>query len=222
MDKVKILIADAHYMFIRGIESILSDDETLQIVGTAQNGHDAFELAKQSEPDVVLMDVNLPIIDGLEVLRMISEQLPQTKVLLLTINEIEEQLFEALRLGAKGYLLKNLLPNELLTFIHMVHRGESIISGPIVKKIVEFITSHQPSELNAVRSLKKTDILTKREKEILMHVIKGSTNREIAISLYISENTVKNHLRNIMEKLQMNNRVQAATYALQEGWLQNI
>jgi DNA-binding NarL/FixJ family response regulator len=222
MDKVKILIADAHYMFIRGIESILSDDETLEIVGNAQNGNDAYELAKQYKPDVLLMDVNLPNIDGLEVLRKISENMPEVKVLLLTIDEIEDQLFEALRLGAKGYLLKNLLPNELLTFIHMVHRGESIISGPIVRKIVDFITIHQPSELKSVRTLKKTDILTKREKEILMHVIKGHTNREIAISLYISENTVKNHLRNIMEKLQMNNRVQAATFALQEGWLQNI
>lgn len=222
MDKVKILIADAHYMFIRGIESILSDDETLEIVGKAQNGHDAYELTKQYKPDVLLMDVNLQNIDGLEVLRKISENMPEVNVLLLTIEEIEDQLFEALRLGAKGYLLKNLLPNELLTFIHMVNRGESIISGPIVRKIVEFITSHQPAELKSVRTLKKTNILTKREKEILMHVIKGYTNREIAISLCISENTVKNHLRNIMEKLQMNNRVQAATYALQEGWLQNI
>ncbi|MDP4105511.1 MAG: response regulator transcription factor [Bacillota bacterium] len=222
MDKVKILIADAHYMFIRGIESILSDDETLEIVGKAQNGYDAYELTKQYKPDVLLMDVNLQNIDGLEVLRKISENMPEVKVLLLTIEEIEDQLFEALRLGAKGYLLKNLLPNELLTFIHMVNRGESIISGPIVRKIVEFITSHQPAELKSVRTLKKTNILTKREKEILMHVIKGYTNREIAISLCISENTVKNHLRNIMEKLQMNNRVQAATYALQEGWLQNI
>ena len=222
MDKVKILIADAHYMFIRGIESILSDDETLEIVGKAQNGHDAYELAKQYKPDVLLMDVNLSNIDGLDVLRKISESMPEVKVILLTIDEIEEQLFAALRFGAKGYLLKNLLPNELLTFIHMVYRGESIITGPIVKKIVEFMTSHQGSELKSLRTLKKSDILTKREKEILMHVIKGYTNREIAVSLYISENTVKNHLRNIMEKLQMNNRIQAATFALQEGWLQNI
>jgi DNA-binding NarL/FixJ family response regulator len=222
MEKVKILIADSHYMFIRGIESILADDETLEIVGKAQNGQDTFELVKQHKPDVVLMDVNLPIIDGLEILRRISEKMPDIKVLLLTSDEIEEQLFEALRLGAKGYLLKNLLPNELLTFIHMVQRGESIISGPIVKKIIEFVTLHQPSELTSARSMKKTDILTKREKEILMYVIKGFTNREIARSLYISENTVKNHLRNIMEKLQMNNRVQAATYALKEGWLQNV
>lgn len=126
---------------------------------------------------------------------------------------------EALRLGAKGYFPKNLLPNELLTFIHMISRGENIISGPFVRKIVEYYQNHRPSKLESVRTLKKTDILTKREKEILLHVIKGFTNREIAGALEISENTVKNHLRNIMEKLQMNNRIQAATFALQEGWL---
>ena len=141
---------------------------------------------------------------------------------MLAVDEKEEQLLEALRLGAKGFLLKNILPNELLTFIHMIHRGESIISGPIARKIIDYFSNHQLSELKSVRPLNKTDILTKREKEILMHVIKGSTNREIAAALFISENTVKNHLRNIMEKLQMNNRVQAATYALQEGWLQNV
>lgn len=222
MDKIKILIADAHYMFIRGIESILSDDETLEIVGKAQTGQEAYEFAKQHNPDVILMDVNMPIINGLEVLRKVSEEVPEAKVLLLAVDEKEEQLLEALRLGAKGFLLKNILPNELLTFIHMIHRGESIISGPIARKIVDYFSNHQLSELKSVRPLHKTDILTKREKEILMHVIKGSTNREIAAALFISENTVKNHLRNIMEKLHMNNRVQAATYALQEGWLQNV
>lgn len=222
MDKIKILIADAHYMFIRGIESIISDDEILEIVGKAQNGKEAFELAKQFKPNVVLMDVKMPIMDGLQSLKLITKEIPEVKVLMLAVEEREDQLFEALRSGAKGYVLKNLLPNELLTFIHMVQRGENIISGPIASKIVEYFTNHQPSELKSIGNLRKEDILTKREKEILIQVIKGFTNREIAAVLYISENTVKNHLRNIMEKLQMNNRVQAATYALQEGWLKNI
>lgn len=222
MEKVKILIADAHYMFIRGIESILSDDETLEIVGKAQNGKEAFELAVQKKPNVVLMDVNMPVMDGLESLKLISKELPEVKVLMLAVEDKEDQLFDALRSGAKGYLLKNLLPNELLAFIHMIHRGECIISGPIASKIADYFANYQPSELITAGSIRKEDILTKREKEILMQVIKGMTNREIAAALYISENTVKNHLRNIMEKLQMNNRVQAATFALQEGWLKNI
>lgn len=220
MEKIKILIADAHYMFIRGIESILTDDKSLEIVGKAQNGHEAYEQAKEMKPDVMLMDVNMPILDGLQVLKILSEELPDVKVLMLAVDEKEEQLFEALRSGAKGYLLKNILPNELLTFIHMINRGEIIISGLMAKKMVDYFTNQHSQEI--VRPFKKTDILTKREKEILMHVIKGLTNREIAAALFISENTVKNHLRNIMEKLQMNNRVQAATFALQEGWLQNV
>jgi two-component system NarL family response regulator len=220
VDKIKILIADAHYMFIRGIESILSDDETLEIVGRAQTGIEAIEIARHSKPNVILMDVNMPIMNGLQALKQIHEEMPEIKVLMLAVDEKEEQLFEALRYGANGYLLKNLLPNELLAFIHMIYRGECIISGPIAKKIVDSFANHQLSDMKSLRSLKKEDILTKREKEILKHVIKGLTNREISLALYISENTVKNHLRNIMEKLQMNNRVQAATYALQEGWLQ--
>lgn len=222
MDKIKILIADAHYMFIRGIESILADDEALEITGKAQTGIEAIEFTRKNKPDVILMDVNMPIMNGLQALKQIHTEMPEVKILMLAADEKEEQILEALRCGANGYLLKNLLPNELLAFIHMIHRGEWIISGSTAKKFVDYIAGLHPSDMRSIRSLKKENILTKREKEILMHVIKGLTNREIAIALYISENTVKNHLRNIMEKLQMNNRVQAATYALQEGWLENV
>lgn len=222
MDKIKIVIADAHYMFIRGIESILSDDETIEIVGKAQNGKEALELAKLYKPNIVLMDVNMPVMDGLQSLKLMTKEIPEVNVLMLAVDEKEEQLFDALRSGAKGFLLKNLLPNELLAFIHMIHRGESVISGPIANKIVDYFANHYSAELVTAGAMRKVDILTKREKEILIHVIKGLTNREIAAALYISENTVKNHLRNIMEKLQMNNRVQAATFALQERWLDKI
>ncbi|WML45272.1 response regulator transcription factor [Neobacillus sp. PS3-40] len=222
MNKIKVLIADDHYMFIRGIESILSDDESIQIVGKAQNGQEAYEMAKQFSPNVILMDVNMPVMDGLQAMKMIIKEMPKVKVLMLTVNDKEEQLFEALRSGAKGYLLKNLLPNELLTFIHMVNRGESILTGPIVGKVLNYFSDHPQIEPQIMKTGRKTDILTKREKEILMQVMKGMTNREIAHALFISENTVKNHLRNIMEKLQMSNRVQAATFALKEGWLQEL
>jgi two-component system, NarL family, nitrate/nitrite response regulator NarL len=222
MDKIKVLIADDHYMFIRGIESILSDDVSIEVVGKAQNGQEAYEMAKQFSPSVILMDVNMPIIDGVQATKMILKEMPEIRVVMLTVNDTEEQLFESLRCGAKGYLLKNLLPNELLTFIHMVYRGESILSGPIVGKVFNYFSNHPTIEPQIMKSERKSDILTKREKEILTQVMKGMTNREISLALFISENTVKNHLRNIMEKLQKSNRVQAATYALQEGWLQEI
>lgn len=223
MDKIKVLIADPHYMFIRGIESILSDDETLEIVGKAQNGKEAYELAKKYSPNIIIMDVSLTGFNGLETLKMVTSELPGVSVIMLAVDENEEQLFEALRSGAKGYLLKSILPNELLTFIHMVHRGETVITGLAARKMIEYVANQQPFGLRTPANRKiKTDLLTRREKEILAQVIKGLTNREIAEVLGISENTVKNHLRNIMEKLQMNNRVQAATFALQEGWLQSI
>lgn len=221
MDKIKVLVVDDHYMFIRGIKSIIEDDESLVIVGESDNGRDAYEQAKRLKPDVILMDVNMPILDGLGALKMIIKEMPEMKILMLTVNEKDENLFEALKNGAKGYLLKDLLPNELLTFIHMVYRGESIISGPMAVKIVEYFSKKEKHIPITTISSKMNEVITRREKEILTQVIKGLTNREIAEVLYISENTVKNHLRNIMEKLHMNNRVQAAAYALQEGWLQS-
>lgn len=218
MDKIKVLIADDHCLFIRGIESILSEDDSLQVIGKACNGQEAYEMALKQKPDVILLDVDMPVLDGLEALKLIIDEMPEVKILMLTINDNDDLLLEALKFGAKGYLLKNLLPNELLTFIHMVYRGESVISGQMAVKIIENLTKtvSRPKKL----ADNKTDILTRREKEILTHVMKGLTNREIAGTLFISENTVKNHLRNIMEKLHLSNRVQAAAYALQEGWLE--
>lgn len=222
MEKIKVLIADDHCMFLRGIESILAEDETLQVVGKAQNGKEAYELTKEFAPDVILMDVNMPHMDGVQALKMITQEMPKVKVLMLTTDEHGEQLIEALRYGAKGYLLKNLLPNELLTFIHMANRGESVVYGHMIGKFIGSIPNMENTKMQKVEIPKNVNILTRREREILLKVIKGMTNREIAEALLISENTVKNHLRNIMEKLQMNNRIQAATYAMKEGWLQEI
>ncbi|MDR6998707.1 response regulator transcription factor [Neobacillus niacini] len=221
MDKIKILLADDHHLFIRGMESILSEDQSFQIVGKAYNGKQAYEMAVEQRPDVILLDMNMPVIDGLQALKMIVNELKDVRVLMLTMNDREELLVEALKSGAKGYLIKDLLPNELVTFVHMVYRGENVITGQMAGKIIEKSSKQAENSRNQVEFVfTKKDILTRREKEILVHVMKGLTNREIALALLISENTVKNHLRNIMEKLQMNNRVQAAAYALQEGWLQ--
>ncbi len=223
MDKINVLIADNHHLFIRGIESILMEDESLHVIGKACSGKEAFEMAVKLKPDVVLLDINLPIMDGLQSLKLIMKELPEVKVLMLTANEEDDALLDALKSGAKGFLLTNLLPNELLTFIHMAYRGQSIIYGQMASRILE--TLNQPANSSSLEPYlpeEPIELLTKREKEILAQVIKGLTNREIAEVLFISENTVKNHLRNIMEKLHINNRVQAATYALKEGWLKKI
>lgn len=223
MNKTKILLADEHPLFLRGVESILLEDETLQLIGKANNGKEVCEMAVQLEPDVILLDINLPIMDGLQALKHLNKEVPNAKVLILTCNENHHLLFDALKSGARGYLLKDLLPNELLTFIHMVARGECVISGQMASKIIEKLNQPVHSDMQQPHFPDgKFNVLTKRETEILSQVIKGLTNREIAEALYISENTVKNHLRNIMEKLNINNRVQAATYALREGWLKQL
>ncbi|MCL6573170.1 MAG: response regulator transcription factor [Bacillus sp. (in: Bacteria)] len=219
MGKIKVLIVDDHYLFIRGIESILMEDDSLQVIGKAYNGKEAHEMAKELKPDVILLDVNMPVLDGLQALKIIIKETPEVNVLMLTINDNDDQLLEALKSGAKGYLLKDLLPNELLTFVHMAYRGESVISGHMAGNIIGNLTKTNTASEQTKLAAKKLDVLTRREKEILTQVMKGLTNRQIAQSLCISENTVKNHMRNIMEKLRIKNRVQAATYALQEGWL---
>lgn len=221
MEKIKVLIADDNHLFVRGIESILLEETRFEVVGKAYNGKEAIDLALVYKPDVILLDMDMPVVNGLEAFKRIIKESPDVKVIMLTSSENDIHLYDALRAGAKGFLLKDLLPNELLTFIYMVYRGESIISGQMATKIIESLKcSENCSECKQSHEVEKIDILTKREKEILIQVMKGLTNREIAAVLDISENTVKNHLRNIMEKLQMNNRVQAATYALKEGWLE--
>ncbi|OCA91069.1 hypothetical protein A8F94_04200 [Bacillus sp. FJAT-27225] len=223
MEKINVLIVDDHYMFLKGLESIISEDSSLKIIGEARDGKEAVELANEKRPDVILMDVNMPTVGGIDALKTIIQDQPEINVLMMATDDNEESLMEAMKNGAKGYLSKHLLPDELLMFIRMVHRGEYIISGPLAKKIIEANTSTEQNTTEHEAGMqKKENVLTKREKEILSHVSKGMTNRQIANALFISENTVKNHIRNIMEKLQMNNRLTAANYAKNEGWLQHI
>ena len=219
MEKIKVLNVDDHYMFLKGLESTIDQNNSLELAGEARTGEEAVLLARKLNPDVILLDINLAPVGGLVILREIMEEMPDSRVIILASEEDEVNLFDAIKSGAKGILLKNLQPNELFTFIHIVHRGEYVFTGPIAKKIIHCI-SHL--EENSLEGCKKGNMLTKREKEILFEVTKGMTSRQIACSLFISENTVKNHIRNIMEKLQINNRVQAASYAMKEGWLQQV
>ena len=223
MEKLKVLLVDDHHMFLLGIQSIVSEDEMIEVVGEAYNGEEAYEKTKELRPDIVVMDLNMPVCDGLEALKRIKADMPEVRVIILTVNDREENLFEALRYGASGYLLKNILPQELNTFIHMVHRGESSLSGTMASKIFKYFCEQEEEMhyLGKAKDQKEIGVLTQREKEILQEVIHGATNREIAKNLFISENTVKNHIRNIMDKLHINNRVQVATYALQHGLLEH-
>ncbi|WP_158587509.1 response regulator [Neobacillus notoginsengisoli] len=219
MEKIKVLLVDDHYLFLKGLESIIEGENSLEVAGEARTGDEAMTMVRSLNPDVILMDVNLAPEGGLETLKLIMEEMPDSRIIMLASDEDEKNLFDAIKFGARGLLQKNLQPNELFSFIQMVCRGEYIFSGPLAKQIINRVALIEECSHEAG---KKGNMLTKREKEILVEVTKGMTNRQIASALFISENTVKNHIRNIMEKLQINNRVQAASYAMNEGWLQQV
>ena len=215
METVKVLIVDDHSLFRRGIADVLSSADDLKVVGEAVNGLEGIEKARQLMPDVILMDLNMPNCSGLEAIQALQVEIPEINVLILTVSEMEEDLFTSIKYGAKGYLLKNAEPDELIQAIYHVARGESIILPLMATKL---LTEFQNlSSGKKKRSDEDTTGLSPREKEVLQLVAKGATNREIADSLFISENTVKTHLQNIMEKLHLANRSQAAAYAIQKG-----
>jgi DNA-binding NarL/FixJ family response regulator len=182
------------------------------------DGLDGIEKARQLKPGVIVMDLNMPRCSGLEAIQALQTEMPEIHVLVLTVSEMEEDLFASIKYGAKGYLLKKAEPDELIQAIHHVARGESIMSPLMATKL---LTEFQglASGVEKKPAEKSTAELSPREGEVLQLVAKGATNREIADELFISENTVKTHLQNIMEKLHLANRSQAAAYAIQKGLL---
>ena len=216
MDTVKVLVVDDHTLFRRGIAAVLAHQEGLEVVGEASDGLEAIEKAREIAPDVILMDLNMPRCSGLEAIQALQAEMPQINILVLTVSEMETDLFAAVKFGATGYLLKKAEPEELISAILHIARGEVIVSPLMATKLLtEFkdLTAGAEKE-----SVEKADAdLSPREGEVLQLVAQGSTNKEIADSLFISENTVKTHLKNIMEKLHLANRSQAAAYAVKRG-----
>ncbi|MDI3326984.1 MAG: response regulator transcription factor [Alicyclobacillaceae bacterium] len=207
---VGVLLVDDHALFRQGVRTILETSPDLSVVGEAANGKQAVELYPELRPDVVLMDIRMPVMSGLEAIRQLRALDPKAKILILTVSEEDEDLFEAIRAGANGYLLKNVDPDELISSIRKVARGEAVIPGLLAARIMaEF--HKESSQDNAVEPL------TGRELEVLGYLSTGASNREIAKQLFISEHTVRNHIQNILGKLHLTNRVQAAAYAIRQG-----
>jgi DNA-binding NarL/FixJ family response regulator len=214
MDELRILLVDDHSLFRKGIAALLASQPNIQVVGEATNGLEAIERARQLMPDVILMDLTMPKCNGLEATRLIKQELPHIHIIMLTVSDEDHDLFTAIKNGAEGYLLKTLEPHELYGMLNKLRDGEAPISGRLAVKILqEFRQPKQSPELLAA----VPDELTPREIEILELVVQGETNSEIAKALYITENTAKIHLRNILEKLHLHNRIQAAVYAVREG-----
>ena len=207
---IRVLVADDHAIVRQGIFALLETEPDIQVVGEAQDGRQAIAEAQRLQPDVVLMDLVMPVVDGVEAIRRIRACQPQVRVLVLTSFGGEDQVFPAIKAGALGYILKDSTPAELVQAIRQVDRGESALHPAIARKLVQELA--QPSERTSA-----ADPLTKRELEVLQLVAVGHCDHEIAARLGISEATVRTHVSNILAKLHVASRTQAALYALREG-----
>ncbi len=216
-DRIRVLIVDDHALFRRGLQMVLESEPDIEVVGEAGDGNEALEQAEQTAPDVVLMDVRMPNASGIEATRAIKDVLPSAKILMLTISDEENDLYEAIKAGASGYLLKEISIEEVATAVRQVQAGQSLISPSMASKLLTEFASivKQRDERVPVPGPRLTD----RELEVLKLVAKGMNNRDIGAELFISENTVKNHIRNILEKLQLHSRMEAVVYAVREKLL---
>jgi len=207
---IKVLIVDDHALLREGLAKILSLDEDLEIIGEAGRGEEAVNLARRLNPDVVLMDINMPGLNGIEATKLIKAELPRIGIIALTIHDDEEYIFELVRAGVSGYVLKDIQPERLIAAIKDVAQGKSVIHPDITAKLL--------GEFNRLSKRKARptsfDDLTERELDVLELIAKGMANRDIAQRLFISEKTVKNHITNIFRKLNVDDRTQAALYAI--------
>ena len=251
----RVLLVDDQPLFRRAIATLIAEQSDFAVVGEAVNGQEALERARALLPDLVVMDIEMPIMNGVEAVRMLRDELPQIKVVVLTVSEDEDYLFDAVRFGANGYLLKDLQPEQLYEMLRAVRRGESPISPVMAGRLLAEFRRRAPTDSSAdavvetrpapdrshlpprasaqpdAHSPEPTDaelarfplasaaaqILTRRELETLQYVADGLSNKEIGSALSITEGTVKNHVHNALEKLQLQNRIQAAAYVVRQG-----
>ena len=216
-EPIRVLIADDHALFRRGLEMVLAEEDGIDLVGQASDGAEAVQVASETVPDVVLMDIRMPKTSGIEAARQMKESAPSAKIVILTISDEEDDLFEAIRAGASGYLLKDIPLDEVADSVRAVHGGQSLINPSMAGKLLtEFATLARRDEEEPPAKHVAAPKLTDREMEVLRLVARGMNNRDIAKELFISENTVKNHVRNILEKLQIHSRMEAVMIAVRE------
>src|SRR5947209_7054233 len=213
-DAVRVLIVDDHDLFRAGLRTLLEEQEGVHVVGEASGGAQAVQLVSESAPDVVVMDLNMPGMTGVEATRHISTLAPLTRVVVLTISDLDEDVMDAIFAGACGYLLKDSSIQELMTGIRAASVGESLVSPTIATKVLERIRASTTSP-QAAATIKSE--LSDREIEVLKLIANGKDNAQIAAELVISPKTVKNHISNILMKLQIENRIQAAVFAVRSG-----
>ncbi len=214
-EPIRVLVVDDQELFRRGITMLLAAEEGIEVVGEAGDGVEGTQLAVSHMPDVVLLDVRMPKRTGIEACTQIKEAVPSAKIIMLTVSDEEADLYEAVKSGASGYLLKDSSIEEVAQAVRVVADGQSLISPSMAVKLIDEFKQMSKPNRESVPGLR----LTERELEVLRLVARGMNNREIAKVLFISENTVKNHVRNILEKLQLHSRMEAVMYAVREKLL---
>jgi DNA-binding NarL/FixJ family response regulator len=210
----RVLIADDDHLMRAGLAELLADEPEIEVIGQASTGREAVERARRLDPDVVLMDVRMPDLDGIEATRELARVAPSTRVLILTTFEQDDYVFGALRAGASGFLLKRTRPEELIAAVHVVAAGEALLSPSVTRRVIDRM-AQQPSPDLSDRA--KLDELTPREREVLELVATGLSNREIGTRLVIEEATVRSHIRRILGKLELRDRVQLVIFAYESG-----
>ncbi|MCL0079684.1 response regulator transcription factor [Dehalococcoidia bacterium] len=213
MEQIKVLVVDDHALFRGGVVGVIASQEDMQVVAEAENGREAIEKAREVQPDIVIMDLSMPVMGGVEAIPLLLEAVPGANVLMLTISEKDEDLFDAMKAGARGYLLKGADPEELVRAVTHITQGGVIISPAMAPKLLaEVGVSKEPQKREELG-------LSPREREILALIADGLTDREIAEELFISVNTAKTHLKNILTKLQVKSRAQIVARGARAGLL---
>lgn len=215
---IRVLLVDDQALFREGLETLLSVHKDIQVVGQASNGQEAAEIATKVQPDIVLMDVRMPVLDGVRATHLLKKVVPRTKVIVLTTFDDDEYIFDALRMGAAGYLLKDVASTKLVEAIRATARGDSILEPSVAAKVIEEF-SRISSMVPARKMDQLVEPLSERELEILFLISRGASNKEIAEQLIIAEGTVKNHVSHILSKLGVRDRTQAALKARELGLL---
>lgn len=213
MRTIKVLLAEDHTIVRKGIRSLLDAEADIEVVGEADNGREAIEKVEELQPDIVLMDHTMPILNGLEATRQIRKRFPEVKVLILTMHTSEEYVFEFLQAGASGYLVKQTAPTELVTAIQSVHQGDSFLSPSISKTVIAGFIRHA----EATEKEDNFDTLTDREREILQLITEGYSTKDVAQQLHISVKTVATHKVNLMDKLDIHSMTELVKYAIRKG-----
>jgi len=210
VETIRVLITDDHLVVRKGLTALLATKEDIEVVGEATNGKEAIDQVKELSPDVILMDLVMPVMDGIQAIKHIVAEFPEAKILIMTSFATDDLVFPAIKSGALGYLLKDSTPEELIGAIRQVHRGEPSLHPKIARKVLMEIS-------NPTTNIPSEDPLTERELGVLKSIAKGMSNQEIGLALSISETTVRTHVSRILSKLHLASRTQAALYALKEG-----